>query len=160
MNWYSQLTSLTYAHPEGRFSLRQELRPPATDGEIDAAESRLVARIPSSLRSLLLETNGVMSMMSIDGKEWFEESWTVWPLDEIVKQNLWHRERYADRGVDRFVFLATAGVDGIQFGILNSKQPREDAAVYAWYPDETVDKLMADRLELFIAGWCRGRLSV
>jgi len=160
MNWYSRLTLLNYSHPEGKFSLRQEVRPPATDTEVDEAESRLQARIPSSLRSLLLETNGVMTMMSLDGEEWFEDLWTVWPLDEIIKQNLWHREQYAGRNVSRFVFFATAGVDGIQFGFPGTTELVDDAPVFAWYPDETHDKQMADGLSRFLEEWCSGRLSV
>jgi hypothetical protein len=160
MNWHSRLTSLKYSHPEGRFSLRQELCPPATDNEIDEAENRLQLRFPRSLRSLLLESNGVMGMMSIDGEEWFENLWTVWPLDEITQQNLWHRERYAGRNLSGFLFFVTAGVDGIQFGFRGRTENADDAAVYAWYPDETDDKLMVDRLDSFLEAWCCGRLSV
>lgn len=160
MNWRSRLTSLKYADAEEKFSFRQELRPPATDIEIDAAETRLHTLFPHSLRTLFLEANGVMKMMSLDGKEWFEESWTVWPVAKIVEENEWHRERYSDRGVSRFVFFASAGTDGIQFGVLSSQEVQPEVPVYGWYPDETEDKLMADRLDQFLEGWCSGRLSV
>lgn len=160
MNWRTRLTSVTYSDPEGKFSSRQELHPPTTQAELSQAAKRLKTRLPDSLRGLLLETNGVMRMMSIDGNEWFEEFWTVWPVEKIVEENEWLREQYGDRGVSRFVFFAGAGADGVHFGFLCRDEFQPDAPVFAWYPDETEDKLMAERLDLFLEGWCSGRLSV
>src|SRR6476660_6873363 len=70
---------------------RPEFHAAASAGDIDDAVVRLNARLPACLRSLLLETNGVTDMMSIDGGEWFPSMWLLWPVQEIVEQNEFYR---------------------------------------------------------------------
>lgn len=161
MNWESILSKLNESsNPPGRYQLRQRLFPPATEEAIASAEDVLNTRFPFSLRSLLLESDGVMQMMAVKEGEWFDESWTVWPIHEIVEQNRWHREHYADRRLSRFLFFSSAGADGIMFGFPAADEPQADLDVYAWYPDETDDKLLSNGLERFLIGWRRGDICV
>ncbi|MBI1832962.1 MAG: SMI1/KNR4 family protein [Planctomycetes bacterium] len=47
-------------------------------------ESQLGTALPAELRSLLLETNGVISLLKIDDGEWFEDMWLFWPTSQII----------------------------------------------------------------------------
>ena len=161
MNWKSKLLTLNgMSDPPGRYQLRQHLFTPATEEVIASAEDVLNTRFPFTLRSLLLESDGVMQMMAVKEGEWFDESWTVWSVHEIVEQNRWHREHYADRRLSRFLFFSSAGTDGIMFGFPAADEPQPDLDVYAWYPDETDDKLLSNGLEQFLTGWRHGDICV
>ncbi len=142
---------------------RTEFYPATTAQALADAASELQATLPVSLRSLLLETNGVMDMLSIDGGEWFESMWLLWTLEEIVAQNRRHREAnvrgVAARDFLNLVFFADAGTDGILFGF-----PVEDMVcsprIMVWYPlrDELVE--LAPSLEEFLRGWLTGAITV
>lgn len=64
------------AFPEAGF------REPVQPSDLTAAEFRLGRPLPAALRQLLLESDGVIGRTHVD---------TVWPLEEIVRQNLFFR---------------------------------------------------------------------
>ena len=140
-----------------------EFYPAASAATVANAEAVLNAALPGSLRSLLLETNGVMDMMAIDGGDWFESIWLLWKIDEIVEQNRNYRAASAqgtyDRDFTSLVFFAGAGTDGILFAF-----PVEDGVcaprVVVWHPilDESYE--LAPSLEDFLRGWLTSTISL
>jgi hypothetical protein len=142
---------------------KPEFHPGASAATIAHAETALNAALPSSLRSLLLETNGVMDMMAIDGGDWFESMWLLWMTEEVVEQNRYYRaaseEKTYERDFSTLVFFAGAGTDGILFAF-----PVEDGVcaprVAVWYP--IIDELdeLSPSLEDFLRGWLTGTISV
>jgi hypothetical protein len=137
--------------------------PAASAQSVADAEAALNATLPGSLRSLLLETNGVMDMMAIDGGDWFESMWLLWKVEEIVEQNRFYRaaseEGTYERDFISLAFFAGAGTDGILFAF-----PVEDGAcasrVVVWHP--IMDELdeLAPSLEDFLRGWLTSTISV
>jgi hypothetical protein len=136
----------------------------APEPQIADAEARLDARLPASLRSLLLETNGVMDMMAIDVGEWFDSGWLLWTVAEIVQQNLWHRAATEDGTYDRdfrnLVFFADAGADGILFGFPVMEDRICAPRVVVWSPIMDELEEIVPSLENFLKGWLTSTLSV
>ncbi|MFF2780590.1 SMI1/KNR4 family protein [Streptomyces sp. NPDC058052] len=56
-----------------------EFRSPAQVAALADAEHSLGRELPAELRQLLLESNGIIGRAAVD---------TVWPVEQIVKQNL------------------------------------------------------------------------
>jgi hypothetical protein len=131
---------------------------------IAIAEARLDAKLPVCLKSLLLETDGVMDMLSIDGGEWFKNMWLLWPLDEIVNRNLVLRAETAtgnyERGFQKLLFFADAGADGILFAFPVAASRECASNVVAWYPVEDELTGMSPSLEGFLRGWLVGDIAV
>jgi hypothetical protein len=165
MNW-CKLISDIYETRAGQPGIACEPKfyAAASAGEIADGEVRLDARLPASIRSLLLETNGVMEVMAIDGGEWFDSGWLLWTVAEIVEQNLSYRAASEDgrdeRDFRQLVFFADAGADGILFAF----PVREDRVcapgVVAWHPImDDLDELTPS-LEGFLKGWLTGTITV
>ena len=112
------------------------------------------------VRSLLLQTDGVTEEVEVAPNNWIEASIVIYSVDQMIDANFSLRRTNSDRNVDRYLFFSTAGADGIQFGSTAASEAREDAEVFAWYPDETPDKRMADSLLTFLTNWCSGRSTV
>src|SRR5688572_29909466 len=90
-SWCELLTGIYQTRPQQSGSeLKAHFHSGAEEEKIATAESQLNARLPISLRSLLLETNGVTEMMSLDGGDWHVSMELLWNIDEIVEQNLWY----------------------------------------------------------------------
>jgi hypothetical protein len=135
----------------------------ASAGNMVDAESALSAALPGSLRSLLLETNGVMDMMAIDGGDWFDSMGLLWTIEELVERNRYYRAASAEgtfkRDFTNLVFFAGAGTDGILFAF-----PVEDRIcaprVMVWHPiTDELDEL-ALSLDDFLRGWLTSAISV
>lgn len=139
-------------------------RPSFCDGVspsvIARMEETLACRIPLSLGSLLLQTDGVKEELEIEHKHWLVASIVIYSVDEMIDTNLFLRREYPDQEIDRYWFFSTAGADGIQFGMRVKVADPEDSSVFAWYPDGTPDKYMADGLLPFLKGWCGGVATV
>jgi hypothetical protein len=165
MNWREFITDNYAVAPEQPgIASKPEFYPGASTHEIADVELRLNARLPASIRSLLLESDGVMGMMAIDGGEWFKEHWLLWTVAEVVEQNLWYRgesgkETY-ERDFRKVVFFADAGSDGILFGF----PVREDRAcashVVVWHPIEDELDDIASSLEDFLRKWLTSTIWV
>jgi hypothetical protein len=137
---------------------------PATSAEtITDTEALLNVALPTSLRSLLLETNGVMDMIAIDGGDWSESMWLLWKVEEVVEQNRYYRALGVDGNYDRdfnnLVFFAGAGFDGILFAF-----PLENGIcaprILVWYPNTDELDELAPSLEDFLRGWLMSTISV
>ena len=139
-------------------------RPSFCDGAslsvIARMEELSACRMPMSLRSLLSQTDGVKEELEIEHNHWMVASIVIYSVDEMIDTNLFMRREYRDRKNDRYWFFSTAGTDGIQFGMPADLADRQDASVFAWYPDGTPDKYMADGLLPFLQGWCAGLATV
>jgi hypothetical protein len=164
MNWRERITAVY----EGRrqqpgLAGKPEFYPAASAQEISDTEVELNAKLPGSFRSLLLETNGVMDMLAIDGGDWFKSMWLFWNIDEIVKQNRYSRaateKRTFERDFTTLVFFAGAGTDGILFAF-----PVEDGfcspRVMVWHPIMNELEEIAPSLEDFLRGWLTNTISV
>ncbi|MFN3152289.1 SMI1/KNR4 family protein [Bremerella sp.] len=137
-------------------SSRPAFYPPCGIHQINQAEERLGVSLPAGLKSLLLESDGLMDLLSVDGHEYFESLWLVWPIEMIVNEN----QRVTQQGTVDRLFFASAGTDGILFGCPASLNDDAECAVLAWYPMEDRIVPLADSLGEFIEGWLANRLTV
>lgn len=164
MRWREAITGL-YASSPRRPGIETKAKffPPASVANMADANAVLNASLPASLRSLLLETNGVMEMMAIDEGEWFESMWLLWTIEEIIAQNRFYRAANRNgtytRDLSSLVFFASAGTDGILFGFTVEDEVCAPG-IMVWHPmmDE-LDKL-SPSLEGFLRGWLTGAISV
>ena len=164
MSWRDLITGIYESRPQQPgIAGKAEFYPGASAATIADAEAVLNAALPASLRSLLLESNGVMDMMAIDEGDWFESMWLFWKIEEVVEQNRQYRaaseeEKY-ERDFSSLVFFADAGADGIRFAFRV-----EDGVcapwIVVWHP--IMDELdeLAPSLEAFLRGWLTSTISV
>jgi hypothetical protein len=152
-----------YNAPNPGIAQKPEFYSAASAATVADAEAILDTTLPASLRSLLLETNGVMEMIAIDEGEWMNCESLVWSIERIVELNRSYRAETekgkCKREFRSLVFFAGAGVDGILFAF-----PVEDGVcaplVVVWHPilDELDDA--APSLEDFLRGWVTGTIAV
>jgi hypothetical protein len=165
MNWRESITA-TYAiaPKQAGIASKPEFYPGASAQEIADVEVRLNASLPASLRSLLLESNGVMGMMSIDGGDWFEEHWLIWTLEEVFERNLWYRDESAketyQRDFRKVVFFADAGSDGVLFGFPITENQACAPNIVVWCPVEDKLQDLASSVEDFIKKWLTSTIWV
>jgi cell wall assembly regulator SMI1 len=164
--YWRDLIERTYADVSGPGGTASKPRfsPPASAEDIAAAERQLGRKLPPSLTSLLMETDGVMDMMSVGGGDYFEDMWLIWPTERTVMASLEDRSQYvvtpSDADTSGLVFFADAGVDGILFAFPPASADTCDTKVVVWHPLRGTVSDLADSLEAFIAGWLTGRLTV
>ncbi|MFG2091837.1 SMI1/KNR4 family protein [Spirillospora sp. NPDC048824] len=98
-------------------------RTSADAAALAAAEQRLGRSLPRELTGLLQETDGIVGHYGVD---------TVWPLQQIVEQNLrfWSDDSYADLYMpfDVLLFFGDNG-GGDQFAFVQTP-PRPD--IFVW----------------------------
>src|SRR5262249_15115064 len=165
MNWCELISGIMKPAPEQPgIACKPKFYPAASAEEIADGELRLDVRLPASIRSLLLETNGVMELMAIDGGEWFASEWLLWAICEVIEQNLLYRADYVkgehERDFRKLVFFANAGCDGILFGFPVMEDGVCAPRVVVWHP--IMDELdeLAPSLEDFLRGWLTGTITV
>ena len=165
MNWREFISGiLENRRDDPQFKRKPTFFSPASIEGISDLEANLNTRMPPSLQSLLLETNGIMEMLSIDGGEWFDDLWVIWQIDEIIRTNLFFRgERKKgvhEREFEQLLFFAGAGCDGILFAHPINQNREADPDVVIWHPieDELTDA--APDLQTFLKNWWTGKLSV
>ena len=158
MEWRSLIEG-AYRSRERQTSFRSkpEFCPPATIAELEDAERALDVTLPTALRSLFLETNGIKDMMAVESENWFVNLWTVWSIGELVSRNLRLRSESIPRG---WLSFATAGVDGIYFCFSQSSDAAFGPEVSAWNSFEERVFGLAPSLGDFITGWLSGTISV
>jgi len=165
MNWRELITGV-YVTRAARPGIvgKPKFYAAASAGRIADAEERLNARLPASLRSVLLETDGVTDVMAVDGGEWFDAMWLLWPVEQLVDRNLSYRAatEHGTRACDfrQLVVFADAGCDGILFAFPVTGDGVCVPRVVVWHPirDELGD--LAPSLEDFLRGWLTGTISV
>jgi len=165
MNWCELISGIYETRPEQPgIACKPKFYPAASAEEIADGELRLDVRLPASIRSLLLETNGVMELMAIDGGDWFTSEWLLWAVCEVIEQNLLYRTDYVkgkhERDFGKLVFFANAGCDGILFGFPVMEDGVCAPRVVVWHP--IMDELdeLAPSLEDFLRGWLTGTITV
>jgi hypothetical protein len=86
MSWRELITGIYESRPSQPDSAEKpEFYPAASAVNVADAEAILNTALPASLRSLLLETNGVKEMMAvdgIDGGEWFVSGSLLWTIED------------------------------------------------------------------------------
>lgn len=170
MSWRERIAGIYEARGErDGIAKRPRFYPAASEEDLAAAEALLNARLPESLRSLLLETNGILELMAIDGMvidggDWFEAMWLLWNLAEIVEQNHFYRDAAEggaySRDFRRLAFFANAGCDGILFGFPMVEDRVCGPNVVVWSPIFDELEEVAPSLDDFLEGWVTGRISV
>jgi cell wall assembly regulator SMI1 len=144
-DWRSFVASLT---SEATFF------PPADETAIRKAEDRLGVRLPSELRSLYTQSNGVRGE---------HELGLIWPVEQVLEDNLMFR-RHADfprlyMPFEALLFFADAG-NGDQFAhaILAGEVRRPD--VFVWDHETDGRIWAAPDLRTYLDWWLSGRLEV
>ena len=100
----------------------------------------------------------------IDGGDWFECMWLVWPTDQIIRENLLVRSEGAEGTYDSdlhdLLFFAGAGSDGILFAHPIAEDRIAALEVVVWHPIDDELTEIAPSLEEFVQGWLTGAISV
>jgi SUKH superfamily protein len=131
-----------------------EFFPGATPADLEAVERQLGVPLPSSLKELLAESNGVLVCFG---------QHLIWSTDEIVRRNLELRTNpiYEDyMPLDHLLFFGDAGVDGIQFAYPISRNGVVRDRIFVWYPMEDGREWKAHSLRAYVEGWLTGKLTV
>ncbi|QHW31672.1 SMI1/KNR4 family protein [Paenibacillus rhizovicinus] len=127
---------------------------PATMESIQIVEQQLKAIIPQSLRSLLLETDGVHH------SEFYYD--IFWPVERILKENQNIRNEddveYYD-SFDHLLFFSDAG-NGDLFAFLVSNGKVESDEVIVWKHENDSRERISSSLEEFVKGWLEGTIGV
>ncbi len=138
--------------------------PPASILDVEAAEKHLTTRFPETLKSILSESDGVMDQLSVDGGPYFDNMWLLWPVRQIVDENLEFRKHIRETSSNHdghnLVFIASAGVDGILFGFESTDKLSEDCPIVSWHPVGKRICRVADSVADFLDGWLCNRISV
>jgi hypothetical protein len=134
-----------------------EFRSPALVSDLEAVEALLKLRLPTSLRSLLEETDGVYSPYAYLN--------IVWSAHEIGRRNRELRDdtRLAESymSFESLLFFAGAGWDGILFAFpITAAGIVQDRNIIAWYPITDSRPVVAVLLQDYLKGWLKGDLKV
>lgn len=154
--WRELISELTHDdQPIGDLNPGPDFMPGASLDELDMVERALDVRLPTSLKELLSESNGVRVEFGTP---------LVWSADEIASTNremrddLWNRENYLP--FDHLLFFGAAGVDGIlfAFAIIQGRIDRDE--VYAWYPIEDRRELKTASFRNYVEEWLSRMMTV
>lgn len=132
-----------------------EFGPPVSEDRLVAAEAALGIAFPDELRSLLGETDGVVGEYGLG---------LVWPLDQIVKDNLEFRgcEGFRDLYMpfDCLLFFGDAG-NGDQFAFpIQADGAIHRSDVFAWTHEDDGRKWIASSLKSFLERWSSGKIEL
>jgi hypothetical protein len=127
---------------------------PASAVRLGEAERSLSLGFPAELRSLLLETDGVL------GKN---ELGLIWPLARIEADNLSFRSNsdFAELYMpfDPLLFFADAGNgDQFAFSVLQGAVSRSD--IFAWDHEDDSRFWVAPSLEKYLEWWLVGKIQI
>jgi hypothetical protein len=144
-SWRELIQQLT---PDCEFSA------PAREEQLAAAERALRVTLPDDLRTLLLESNGILGEYGLG---------LVWPIERIEADNVAFRSNAAFRELympfDHLLFFADAGNgDQFAYAVLAGKVRRDD--VFVWNHEDDSRKWAAPSLERYLEWWLSGDLTV
>lgn len=137
---------------------RPEFSQGASSQRLAALEHEVGLRIPTALRELLTESDGVNESLRIRD-EWMVIHAPVWTCEEIAAENQAIRKAEPTRPEPsetpeaRPFYFADAGVDGVVFAFAVCPSGPEDPAVYAYYPIESKWRRVSPSLEAHLHGW-------
>ncbi|MEU9112843.1 SMI1/KNR4 family protein [Streptomyces sp. NPDC048483] len=118
-----------------------EFSEPVNSAMMVAAEQRLGCPIPSKLVSLLRETDGIVGHYGVE---------TIWPLDQIVDQNMhfWSDRTFADLYMpfDALLFIGDNG-GGDQFAFVRTPS-RPD--IFVWEHEDDSRRWVARDLQDYL----------
>jgi hypothetical protein len=167
MNWRELITDI-YSNrtPNPGFESKPVFYAGVSDKTAAEAEAGLKATFPSSLRSFLQETDGVLELMRTGGSDWFTNMWVLWRVCDILERNgdsrsrSWYPGNTVGPDYHELLLFADAGCDGISFGFPVLADRVCSPRVVVWHPmgDELVEA--APSLETFVTGWLTGAITV
>lgn len=165
MYWRDLITDIyTNLAPHSSWEKRPEFFPSTSEVQLVRAEECVHGKLPMSFRSLLLETDGVMDMMLLDGGDWFASGWLLYSVEQMIKRNQFCRRTFNDESnqcdISQLVFFADAGCDGIMFGFPVLKGGECDSRVVVWHPLRDTVTELAPTLREFLYGWLTGVITV
>jgi hypothetical protein len=146
MGWKEQLQE---------WSAVLEFHPATDEATLLNAEMQLGHSLTSSLKSLLLETNGVYDKRAYLG--------LVWSIEEIIRENakLRHPSFGDYKPFDDLLFFGRPGVDGILFAtVLTDTGKFIKDSMVAWHPIGDKRVVIAPSLDEFLKGWLTGALAI
>ena len=127
---------------------------PVSEKEILVTENELNFKLPSDLKNLLYETNGVKGDYALD---------LIWSLERIKKDNLSFRSSNDFKELympfDSLLFFGDAGNgDQFAFTILNGTSSKDD--IFVWNHEDDSRMWIAPSLKIFIEWWLNGTISI
>lgn len=137
-----------------KFQPKVELHQPALRAAIADADAKLGVLLPASLRSLLLESDGVNDTYG---------SSFIWSVQEIIDRNIEFRT-YPDFAelympFNHLLFFGDAGNgDQFSFPILANEIRNHD--VFAWNHETDSRSWVAPQLEIFVEWWLTGKIKM
>jgi SMI1-KNR4 cell-wall len=137
-----------------RLSPAHTFHPQASQVRLRAVEASLGAALPSELRDLLLESDGVSGEYDLG---------VVWSLERIDSDNRKFRTAPAFRELympfDSLMFFADAGNgDQFAFAILDGIVRRSD--IFAWDHEDDSRRWVAPSLRTYLEWWLTGRIRL
>jgi hypothetical protein len=121
-----------------------EFRPPATPDQIAAAEAALCVTLPDPLKSLLLESNGIVGETG---------EHLIWKIERIQKDNLSFRQNFAFAEqympFDPLFFFADAG-NGDQFAYRILAGVIRYPDIYVWNHEDDSRVWVAQSLDRYL----------
>lgn len=165
MNWraiYSQI------YPLRATALNQQVKPRFVKGcrqyQVDRLETRLDAVLPESLRTLMLESDGVQEWYLGEHGDWAEDFYLPWPAEEMIKYNEHFRsaafQNKHQTDFRNLLVFARTGTDGLYFGHPIRDDRTCSPMVVAW---NSTDHTVTDRapdFESFLQDWLTSLESV
>ena len=128
-------------------------RPGASSAEISEAQERLGHELPSDLRDLLTESDGLFGEYSLG---------LVWPVARIAEDNLSFRSNPDFRDLympfDPLLFFGDAG-NGDQFAF-RLVSVLWDRDIFAWNHEDDSRTWVAPSLSQYLEWWADGRIKL
>jgi hypothetical protein len=137
-----------------RLTADPKFAPPASLHSLAFAERALGVELPTELRALLLESNGVLAQYGLG---------LIWPVERIQADNLAFRSNADFRELympfDHLLFFADAGNgDQFAFAVLAGKVRNSD--VFAWNHEDDSRTFAAPSLERYLEWWLSGQIKL
>jgi len=158
---WRDLIQAAFRNRPGDLPVLPVFNPPALEEALLGAEDLLAVSLPTELRTLLSETNGVKESMELpEGQT--EIGYLVWPVERIAEDNLRFRSDPHNRDTlmpfDHLLFFADAGNgDQFAYAVVNGRVQRP--YIYAWNHEDDSRKWVAPSLKDFIEWWVSGKIK-
>ena len=165
MNWraiYSQIYHTRSA------ALNQQVKPRFFKGcrqyQVDRLETRLDAVLPESLRTLMLESDGVQECYLNEHGDWEDDVFLPWPAEEMIKYNEHFRtaafQNKHQTDFRNLLIFGRAGSDGFHFAHPVNDDRTCSPRVIVWNPAENSLSDRAPDFEAFLQDWLTSQESV
>ena len=136
--------------------------PGADEACLAAAEADLGFPLPTELRELLSQSDGVKEQLLLDDGP-IEISWLVWSTEELIASNLSLRGEAGVSAAHRLtqgIFFVNAGMGGSQLGLDGRPSDRPSCPVFVWHPIEDRTEVLAHSLADFLTRWIQGGITL